>query len=89
MQSCKFRPTDNKLPMENGSWKFFYGKFSQKNKIGDQYHYIFECINLSEKRKLLLPKHKIKLPKIIKLKRKYWLGSPNQSCKNYVNLLDK
>ena len=58
---------------------------SQKNQIGDEYHYIFECTNLSGKRNSLLPKHLIERPNIIKLKN---LINGNQSCKNYVNLLD-
>jgi hypothetical protein len=33
---------------------------------GDEYHYIFECTNLSEKRTSLLPKHLIERPNIIK-----------------------
>jgi hypothetical protein len=41
---------------------------SQKNQIGDEYHYIFECTNLSEKRTSLLPKHLIERPNIIKFK---------------------
>ena len=40
----------------------------QKNQIGDEYHYIFECTNLSEKCKSLLPKHLIKHPNILKFK---------------------
>ena len=37
----------------------------QKNQIGDENHYIFECTNFSEKRKSLLPKHVIKHSNII------------------------
>ena len=40
----------------------------QKNQIEDEYHYIFECTNLSEKRTSLLPKHLIERPNIIKFK---------------------
>jgi hypothetical protein len=40
----------------------------QKNQIGDEYHYIFECTNLSAKRTSLLPKHLIERPNIIKFK---------------------
>jgi len=39
-----------------------------KNQIGDEYHYIFECTNLSGKRNLLLPKHLIERPNMIKSK---------------------
>ena len=39
-----------------------------KNQIGDEYHYIFECTNLSGKRNSLLPKHLIERPNMIKLK---------------------
>jgi hypothetical protein len=39
-----------------------------KNQIGDEYHYIFECTNLSEKRTSLLPKHLIERPNILKFK---------------------
>jgi hypothetical protein len=37
-----------------------------KNQIGDEYHYIFECTNLSGKRNSLLPKHLIERPNMIK-----------------------
>jgi hypothetical protein len=46
----------------------FYCELCQKNQIGDEYHYIFECTNLSEKRTSLLPKHLIERPNIIKFK---------------------
>jgi hypothetical protein len=39
-----------------------YCELCQKNQIGDEYHYIFECTNLSEKRTSLLPKHLIERP---------------------------
>jgi uncharacterized protein YbaR (Trm112 family) len=39
-----------------------------KNQIGDEYHYIFECTNLSGKRNSLLPKHLIERPNMIKFK---------------------
>jgi hypothetical protein len=40
------------IPRENR-----HCELCQKNQIGDEYHYIFECTNLSEKRTSLLPKH--------------------------------
>jgi len=46
-----------------------YCELCQKNEIGDEYHYIFECTKLSEKCKSLLPKHLIKYPNMIKLKK--------------------
>jgi hypothetical protein len=45
----------------------FYCELCQKNQIGDEYHYIFECTNLSQKRTSLLPKHLIECPNIIKI----------------------
>jgi hypothetical protein len=56
---CKFRTTNHKLPIEKGRWSNIprenrYCELCQKNQIGDEYHYIFECTNLSEKRTSLL-----------------------------------
>ena len=62
-----------------------YCELYQKNQIGDEYHYIFECTNLSEKRKSLLPKHLIKRINIIKFKN--FMTSKRKPIKNYVNLL--
>ena len=70
---CKFRTTNHKLSIEKGRWSNIprenrYCELCQKNQIGDEYHYIFECTNLSEKRTSLLPKHLIERLNIIKLK---------------------
>ena len=70
---CKFRTTNHKLPIEKGRWSNIprenrYCELCQKKQIGDEYHYIFECTNLSEKRTSLLPKHLIERPNIIKFK---------------------
>ena len=69
--SCKFRTTNHKLPIEKGRWSNIprenrYCELCQKNQIGEEYHYIFECTNLSQKRNSLLPKHLIERPNIIK-----------------------
>jgi hypothetical protein len=50
--------------VEKGRWSNIprenrYCELCQKNQIRDEYHYIFECTNLSEKRTSLLPKHLI------------------------------
>jgi hypothetical protein len=71
---CKFKTTNHKLPIEKGRWSNIprenrYCKLCQKNQIGDEYHYIFEYTNLSEKRNSLLPKHLIERPNIIKFKK--------------------
>ena len=71
---CKFRTTNHKLTIEKGRWSNIprenrYWELCQKNQIGDEYHYIFECTNLSEKRTSLLPKHLIERPNIIKFKK--------------------
>ena len=63
-----------KRSIEKGRWSNIlrenrYCELCQKNQIGDEYHYIFECTNLSEKRTSLLPKHLIERPNIIKLKK--------------------
>jgi hypothetical protein len=47
---CKFRTTNHKLPIEKGRWSNIprenrYCELCQKNQIGDEYHYIFECTN--------------------------------------------
>ena len=59
--------------IEKGRWSNIlrenrYCELCQKNQIGDEYHYIFECTNLSEKRTSLLPKHLIERSNIIKFK---------------------
>jgi hypothetical protein len=64
--------TNYKFPIEKGRWsniprEIRYCELCQENNIVDEYHYILECTNLSEKRKSLLPKHLIKRPNIIKL----------------------
>ena len=71
---CKFRTTNHKLHIEKGRWNNIprenhYYELCQKNQIGDEYHYIFECTNLSEKRDSLLPKHLIERRNIIKFKK--------------------
>ena len=45
----------SQLPIEKGRWGNIprekrYCELWQKNQIGDEYHYISECTNLSEKR---------------------------------------
>jgi hypothetical protein len=70
---CKFRTTNHKLSIEKGRWSNIprenrYCELCQKNQIGDEYHCIFECTNLSEKRTSLLPNHLIERPNIIKFK---------------------
>jgi hypothetical protein len=62
-----------KRSVEKGRWSNIlrenrYCELCQKNQIGDEYHYIFECTNLSEKRTSLLPKHLIERSNIIKFK---------------------
>jgi hypothetical protein len=62
-----------KRSIEKGRWSNIlrenrYCELCQKNQIGDEYHYIFECTNLSEKRTSLLPKHLIERSNIIKFK---------------------
>jgi hypothetical protein len=47
--------TNHKLPIEKGRWSNIprenrYCELCQKKQIADEYHYIFECTNLSEKR---------------------------------------
>ena len=80
------------MPIEKERWSIIlrenrYWELCQTNQIGDEYHYIYECTNVSEKRTSLLPKHLIESPNIIKFKN-LMSSERNQSCKNYVNLLD-
>ena len=70
---CKFRTTNHKLPIVKRRWSNIprenrYCELCQKNQIGDEYHYMFECTNLSGKRTSLLPQHLIDRPNIIKFK---------------------
>jgi hypothetical protein len=67
------RITSHKLPIEKERWSIIpsenrYCELCQKKQIGDEYHYIFECTNVTEKRTSLLPKHLIERSNIIKFK---------------------
>jgi hypothetical protein len=53
---CRFRTTNNKLPMETGRWNNIPRenrkcKLCNRSQIGDEYHYIFECHYFNQKRK--------------------------------------
>jgi hypothetical protein len=70
------------IPRENR-----YCEFCQKNQIGDEYHYIFECTNLSAKRTSLLPKHLIERPNI-KIFFKFKISFENSIIKCFRGIMD-
>lgn len=59
---CRFRTTNNYLPIETGRWRNIPRENRTCNvcnsgKLGDEYHYIFECSVFNEDRKRFLPKY--------------------------------
>ena len=68
---CRFRTTNNKLPIETGRWQNIPRenrkcKLCNRSQIGDEYHYIFECIYFNQKRKQSLSNYFIYRHNIIK-----------------------
>jgi hypothetical protein len=54
---CRFRITNHRLPVEVGRWKTIIreNKFCHlcsRRELGDEYHYIFECTEFINERKL-------------------------------------
>ena len=52
---CRFRTTNHHLPIETGRWKNIEREnrlchLCNCNKLGDEYHYMFECIAFTEQR---------------------------------------
>ena len=68
---CRFRTTNNKLPIETGRWQNIPREnrkciLCNRSQIGDEYHYIFECIYFNQKRKQSLLNYFINRHNIIK-----------------------
>ena len=68
---CRFRTTNNKLPVETGRWQNIPREnrkciLCNRSQIGDEYHYIFECIYFNQKRKQSLLNYFIYSHNIIK-----------------------
>ena len=68
---CRFRTTNNKLPIETGRWQNIPREnrkciLCNRSQIGDEYHYIFECIYFNQKRKHSLLNYFIYRHNIIK-----------------------
>jgi hypothetical protein len=54
---CRFRTTNHRLPVEVGRWKKFirenrFCHLCSRRELGDEYHYIFECTEFINERKL-------------------------------------
>ncbi len=59
---CRFRTTNNYLPIETGRWRNIprdnrICNICNHERLGDEYHYIFECSTLDEQRKRFLPNY--------------------------------
>ena len=59
---CRFRTTNHYLPVETGRWRNVdmenrFCHLCNCQKLGDEYHYIFECTSLHDERKNFLPKY--------------------------------
>jgi hypothetical protein len=58
---CRFRTTNNKLPIEQGGWDNIDRNnricFLCNSDIGDEFHYILQCQYFKRNRKLLLSKY--------------------------------
>ena len=68
---CRFRTTNNKLPIETGRWQNFLREnrkciLCNRFQIGDEYSYIFECDYFNQKRKQSLLNYFIYRHNIIK-----------------------
>lgn len=62
---CRFRTTNNYLPIETGRWRNVarenrYCHLCNCEKIGDEYHYILECTSIHDQRKIYLPRYYLK-----------------------------
>lgn len=61
---ARYRTTNNRLPIEKGRWENIdrnrrFCQLCNKNLIGDEYHYLFECENFKEIRRFCLPRYYI------------------------------
>ena len=68
---CRFRTTNNYLPIETGRWRNIerenrHCHLCNSGELGDEYHYILECSILNEQRKRLLPNYYINRPNTLK-----------------------
>ena len=73
---CRFRTTNNKLPIETGQWQNIPRenrkcKLCNRSQIGDEYHYIYECNYFNQKRKQSLSKYFIYRHNVIKVSEKF------------------
>ena len=68
---CKFRTTNNHLPVETGRWNQIEREnrictFCDARDIGDEFHYIMQCKHFSNYRKTLFKNTLIHRPNILK-----------------------
>ena len=67
---CRFRTLNHALPIESGKWQNIERndrKCETCGSLGDEYHYLFECSELTDERKLFLPRYCLNRPNILKL----------------------
>lgn len=62
---CRFRTTNHHLPIETGRWKNIEREnrlchLCNCNKLGDEYHYMFEYTAFTEQRKKFVPNYYVK-----------------------------
>ncbi len=66
----KFRTRNRHLPIETGSWYNTDRNLRKcqtcKNALGDEYHYLFECVRYSNQRKRFFDKYDIKSPSMFR-----------------------
>ena len=58
---ARFRTTNHRLPIERGRWENIersqrIGTLCNRNEMGDEFHYLFECDFFKETRTIYLPK---------------------------------
>ena len=69
---CRFRLSNHKLPIEKDRYKDVnryerYCTVCNTDKIGDEFHFLFECMALKDLRSKYLKRYYCKKPNVIKL----------------------
>ena len=77
----KFRLSNHYLPVETGSWQNIPREFRTcpicPTKIGNEFHYLFECPSTLSQRKITIPNYFLNNPNIFKMKKLFKVTDKN------------
>jgi hypothetical protein len=73
VELCRFRTANHKLPIEIGRWNNTnrYNRMCthcNKNKLGDEFHYILDCPFFEQDRNIYIPKYYYSRTNVLKYK---------------------